>query len=57
MTKGIALIALLGASFALSMGNYWYTFGLWPKSWLSFFLFAMGNMLVYMLMDVVKGDK
>ena len=32
MTKAIALLSLLAIQIMLTMGNYWFTFGLWPKS-------------------------
>lgn len=44
MTKLVAYIGLAAAAFVAALGNYWFTFGLWPKSWLSFTLFLCVSM-------------
>jgi hypothetical protein len=36
MTKFVAVSGLISAQFLVSLSNYWFTFGLWPKSWVSF---------------------
>lgn len=57
MTKFIAVIALMAAQTAVSLGNYWYTFGLWPKSWVSFvgfFLATLALLALHLLIDREK---
>jgi len=57
MTKVIALLALTVLAIGLMLGNYWFTFGLWPQSWLAFMLFAAGSLVVSGLMQaVVRSD-
>lgn len=57
MTKAIATIALVVISIGLGLGNYWWTFGLWPKSWLSFLLFGFASVLVSTALSaVMKSD-
>lgn len=46
VAKLTAILSLMIMSFALSMGNYWFTFGLWPKSWVYFIGFAVANMCI-----------
>jgi hypothetical protein len=40
MERLIANLAITAALFACQLANYWYTFGLWPRSWLAFFGFG-----------------
>ena len=56
MTKFLANTGLLIASFAISLAQYWYTFGLWPKSWTSFVLCATGTIMVLGLREVVERE-
>ncbi|MGE3341463.1 MAG: hypothetical protein AB7J46_06240 [Candidatus Altimarinota bacterium] len=51
MTKTIAKFALLVLGLLVSLGNYWFTFGLWPKNWWSFFGFALCSVAL-MLMNI-----
>lgn len=50
MNQAIALVSLIVISFGVTLGNYWYTFGLWPKSWTSFVLFAIAQLIVSIAM-------
>ena len=57
MVKTIALVALMVVGIGLTLGNYWITFGLWPRSWTSFVLFALAGMIVSTCMyAVMKSD-
>ncbi len=53
MTQAIALLALTVLAIGLMLGNYWFTFGLWPQSWTSFVLFAAASLVVSGLMQAV----
>jgi len=58
MVRTVALVALMVISVGLSLGNYWWTFGLWPRSWGSFLGFALAFLIVHTLLDLVRksGD-
>jgi hypothetical protein len=56
MTKIIAVIALVIISVGLQLGNYWWTFGLWPRSWVSFSLFALASVAVSTAFTVILKD-
>ena len=49
MNKFLAALFLLVAGIALQLANFWYTFGIWPKSWWSFVLCALGSVLLMAL--------
>ncbi len=49
MEKLLSHLFLLFAGIAIALGNYWFTFGLWPKSWLSFFCFGLASALLVIL--------
>jgi hypothetical protein len=57
MTKFVAQLALLVAGLALTLGNYWYTFGLWPRSWVSFVGFGIGAFVLFVLRELVEKDQ
>lgn len=57
MTKFLANVCLIVAGLALTLGNYWYTFGLWPRSWWSFTLFGLGAIALLALREAVEKDK
>ena len=46
MTKAIAALALVALQIIATLGNYWFTFGLWPHSWMSFIAFGVAHMLI-----------
>jgi hypothetical protein len=56
MTKAIAKIALAVISLGLMLGNYWYTFGLWPRSWGAFAFFATSLLIVSLLNVAIDKD-
>ena len=57
MTKMIAILALVVIAIGLQFGNYWFTFGLWPKSWTSFVLFGLASMILSSALQAVMKDK
>lgn len=56
MTKFIAQVGLLAAALALTLGNYWYTFALWPKSWWSFSGFWFGAIILLILRTAIDKE-
>lgn len=56
--KVIAMLALLILALGVSLANYWFTFGLWPKSWTSFVLCWLASITVMKLVEIVaKSDE
>lgn len=55
-TKLLAYVALITASFALTLVNYWYTFGLWPQSWTSFVGCWFGMTILVIVQDRVMKE-
>lgn len=46
MATFLAFLFVSCASFAVALANYWYTFGLWPISWMSFWLCWLASLLL-----------
>ncbi len=57
MTKFVANLGLVVLGLLATLGNYWFTFGLWPQSWLSFFGFGLVMMLLMVMRLFVEKDK
>jgi hypothetical protein len=60
LARFIARAALASLSFLLTLGNYWFTFGLWPKSWIAFagFWFAgLSVMAFQVILSMEKDEK
>jgi hypothetical protein len=58
MIKLIAILSLISLQFVVGLGNYWFTFGLWPKSWISFFGFMACSLTLSALVShVLKGEE
>jgi len=57
MAKTIALMACLAASITLTLGNFYHTYGIWPKSWWAFFGFAVAQVVVYGLTSLIAQEK
>lgn len=57
MVKLVAVIAVMVAAGFVALGNYWYTFGIWPRSWRAFFGFLVLQIIVTQLFDAIrKGE-
>lgn len=56
MTKFVARISLFIAQIGVMFGNYWFTFGLWPKSWTAFFGFASVGVLLLALGLIIERE-
>lgn len=58
MIQFIAITSLMILLFMAALGNYWFTFGLWPRSWISFFGFMIISMILHAaLTKAMKGDE
>lgn len=56
MSKFLAALFLLSLTFLNQLGNFYYTYGIWPKSWASFTLFWISGMIVYALLDLIRKE-
>jgi len=57
MTKVVAVLALMVAAAFVALGNYWYTFGIWPRSWWAFGGFLVLQIVISQLLDAIrKGE-
>ena len=54
MTKILALLLLTFLSLLTTMGNMWYTFGLWPQSWIAFIGFWIISVILAALVEIVR---
>lgn len=57
MTKAIAIFSLVVIQIGCTLGNYWFTFGLWPRSWSWFMVFASGQIFVAWAIRAVTDSK
>ena len=57
MTKFVAKLGILVAQLALMFVNYWFAFGLWPKSWPIFLLCGLGSIVLMGLNLAVDAEK
>lgn len=46
LSKFIARLLITTGLFATALGNYWFTFGLWPQSWTAFVGFWLLTMIL-----------
>jgi hypothetical protein len=56
MAKAIAQFALIAGSFGVTLANCWFTFGLWPKSWLSFTICFFATVTIAMLHLAIAAE-
>lgn len=57
MSKLLANLFLLCAALATSLGNYWYTYGLWPQSWESFVGFGLLGIVLLLVRAGLDAEK
>lgn len=58
MERVFAWLFVLSAAVLCQLGNFWFTYGIWPRSWLAFVLFALiGVALSKALSRLIEGDK
>ncbi len=55
MNRFLATLFIIILTFMNALGNYWFTFGLWPRSWSAFFFFLItGTILIELLKGIMK---
>jgi hypothetical protein len=57
VTQFVANVGLLLAALALTLANYWYTFGLWPRSWKSFVLCGVAGIILMAIREKVWKEQ
>ena len=50
----IAIIALMSLS---GIGNFWFTYGIWPRSWVAFTIFFFISLVLSLMLQQVYKDK
>jgi hypothetical protein len=55
--KFVAMMLLTLLSICVTFGNYWYTFGIWPRSWVAFLGFGLIQLMVTGLVHAVAQSK
>lgn len=56
MTKFVAVFSLVVIQIGVMLGNYWFTFGLWPRSWGAFIFFGISSIAVALLLQAIKEE-
>lgn len=56
MSKFLAIVFLFLASYATTFGNFWFTYGIWPRSWWSFVIFSTISLTLTVLYLLVRED-
>ncbi len=56
MTKLIAILAISSLMFLNTLGNFWFTYGIWPRSWVAFFGFWASALVLYNVFNVVRKE-
>jgi hypothetical protein len=58
MDKVLAGLFIVSAQFFVMLGNFWFTYGLWPLSWVAFGVFLVIGIIVNQLLRrYVDGTK
>jgi hypothetical protein len=56
-SKFVALLNVLALCVVVQLGNFWYTYGLWPSSWTSFVGFALAGAVLTSMLRAVLDEK
>lgn len=56
LTKIIAQACITMLLFGVSLTNMWFTFGLWPQSWLSYGLCFMATVILLALQTAIHRE-
>jgi membrane protein implicated in regulation of membrane protease activity len=58
MNELLAALFLMVSATAIMLGNFWFTYGIWPRSWWSFVVFSMLSLILQrVLAEFMKGEK
>jgi hypothetical protein len=57
MIRAIASLALTALLTLAALGNYWFTFGLWPRSWVAFVGFFLLSALLTVALQLVQKSE
>lgn len=57
MTKFIALVAITSLLALSQLGNFWFTYGVWPKSWMSFAVFYFTGLILGVALQAVLKEE
>ncbi len=54
--KLVALFAVLALSFMIQLGNFWFTYGIWPRSWGAFAFFTIASIINYSMLTRITKE-
>ena len=57
MAQVLATVFCLFLLFLLQLANFWFTYGIWPLSWLSFALCWMGTVMLSAMLALLREGK
>jgi hypothetical protein len=56
-SRMIARFLIFIGHYAVALCNYWFTFGLWPQSWVSFFVCATAALALVTMSMALNEEK
>lgn len=57
MNRALSGLFLLSAATISGLGNFWFTYGIWPRSWWSFVGFSLiGSVISVLLSRWIKNE-
>jgi hypothetical protein len=56
MTRFIAMLALIALLVLNMLGNFWFTYGIWPRSWSAFIFFALCSVTLGAMLTSVTHE-
>lgn len=56
MTKFVAKVGIIVGFGVCALGNYWFTFGIWPRSWWSFTLFLLASIVLMGMNEAIDKE-
>jgi len=57
MIRLIAATSITTLMILSTLGNFWFTYGIWPRSWGSFIGFGFINLVLVSMMAIVRKEK
>ena len=56
MAKFLSHVFLFAATLLVGLGNFWFTYGIWPKSWWSFGIFGVLGTVIIAMRIVLQNE-
>lgn len=52
----VAQVAIVLGLLVTQLANYWFTYGIWPKSWISFVACGLISIMLMTLSSTLNGE-